>query len=334
MGVFHFMGLGRSPGAVTSAISYLGARYKRWNPEDAEFFATSGEFQQAGKRGDVQALVLFTSPEVVRGTREGVCDAYIDNAAGQSRGNVFKPGEAMKRVLTRVLPADLHHAAGGRNEVALYWCEIDRTNLHLTFERVAQVMYAAKPPGEVGKEVWINLTGGTNIVNLALQLAASLLTGPARLYYLRADDARCLRHTLRLDDIRGQDNFWVEMPVIYLRLDDATRHILEALEALKTSVDDAELLSRLKNHFWEEFGSLELTEFRRNYLQPLGGQQLVSRPQEGKEHVVAIGQQWTALKHYYDVVARLRQAESDAATNLTALAAAHQDWFHAETIAW
>lgn len=42
MGVFHFMGVGRSPGAVTATISYLADRYERWNDTDAAFFATVG----------------------------------------------------------------------------------------------------------------------------------------------------------------------------------------------------------------------------------------------------------------------------------------------------
>jgi len=43
-------------------------------------------------------------------------------------------------------------------------------------------LYVAKLLGKVGKEVWINLTGGTNVVNMALQLAAALPGTPARLY--------------------------------------------------------------------------------------------------------------------------------------------------------
>src|SRR4030095_15239240 len=128
MGVFHFMGLGRAPGAVTAAISYLATRYERWNGSDAHFFATSGEYGQTGKRGDVQALVLFTTPEVMYGKKDGLCADYVENMAGQIRGKNGRQNETMARVLTRVLPPDLKRAAGIRDEVALYWCEIDRTN--------------------------------------------------------------------------------------------------------------------------------------------------------------------------------------------------------------
>lgn len=330
MGVFHFMGLGRSPGAVTAAISYLADRYERWNDADIAFFATSGEFAQEGKRGDVQALVLFTTPEVIEGRENGLCREYIENPAGQTRGTI-RPGDRMDKVLKRVLPDDLRRVAGGRKEVALYWCEINRTDPQVTFERVARVMHASKPPGEVGKEIWINLTGGTNVLNLALQLAAALLGGPARLYYLLSDDDRCLHHTTPKRDLGTErDRFWVEIPVIYLRLDDRTRAILEVLEEAGEALRDDDLLSRLKSHpdFWAEFQALGLSEFRRDYMLPMAGQQLLSRVDE---HTVTVGQQWAVLKRYYWTIADLRRPESEAVTNLGALAK-NQDWFREDVI--
>lgn len=318
MGVYHLMGLGRSPGAVTAAISYLADRYERWNESDAAFFATSGEFAQIGKRGDVQALVLFTTREVIEGHEEGCCSDYVDNAAGQTRGRKSW-GDPIPKVLKQVLSDDLKRAAGGRSGVPLYWCEIDRMDPQVTFERIARVMHATKPPGEVGKEIWINLTGGTNVVNLALQLAAALLGGPARLYYLLSDDPQCLRYTVPKRDLgTDRDRFWVEIPVVYLRLDAAAGAILEVLEEAGTPVEDFDLCSRLKGHkdLWAEFQNVDLNDLRRDYLLPMASQQLVSRVDE---HTVVVGQQWAVLKHYYAIVADLRRFDSDAATNLSDL---------------
>jgi hypothetical protein len=83
MGVYHLMGLGRSPGAVTGAISYLAHRYKRWNSDDGEFFGRSGEVEQRNrgeKVGDIQALVLFTSPEIISGNL--LSYPYLKNEIG------------------------------------------------------------------------------------------------------------------------------------------------------------------------------------------------------------------------------------------------------------
>jgi hypothetical protein len=338
MGVYHLMGLGRSPGAVTAAISYLADRYERWHPVDTAFFVTSGEFAQEGKRGDIQALLLFTTPEVMKGREDALCSDYIDNRAGQTRGKGQR-GEAMIKVLKRVLPDELKRAAGGRNEVALYWCEIDQADSQATFERVARVMHATKPPGDVGKEMWINLTGGNNVVNLALQLAAALLGNPARLYYLLSEETKCLRHTTPVRDLGTErDRFWVDIPVIYLRLDAATRAILEVLEEAGPVMKDTELWSRLKTHptFGSEFQTVELEDLRRGYLRPMAGQQLtrrVDKPTGGRpeEPILVTGQQWPILKHYYTIVADLLRPDSDAEKTLTDLAT-KQAWFHAEVL--
>lgn len=88
MGVYHLMGLGRSPGTVTGPLTYLAHRYERWNADDQRFFARSGEGRQrtAGQKiGDVQALVLFSTREVLNG--EVPTLDYVDNSFGHiSRG--------------------------------------------------------------------------------------------------------------------------------------------------------------------------------------------------------------------------------------------------------
>src|SRR5581483_9608374 len=222
------------PGAVSAAISYLADRCQRYKDSDARFFSGSGEAAQAGRRGDIQGLVLFTTPEVINGAREGRCLDYLDNCGGGMRTR--RPGgEPMSSVLNRVLPPLLRRLDGGRGEVELYWCEIDLADPFLTFERAARALHAARPPGEVGKEIWMNLTGGGNVVNLSLQLAAALLGHPARVYYtyMRSEDIACLHHTVPQADLGTErDHFWVEIPVIYLGLDAAAVAILQELETL------------------------------------------------------------------------------------------------------
>ncbi|MFO7682896.1 MAG: hypothetical protein R6X34_22890 [Chloroflexota bacterium] len=97
---------------------------------------------------------------------------------------------------------------GAIKPLELYWFGYDRTEPVQTFERLAQVMRAAKSPGKVGKEIWVNLTGGSNIINGALQLAASLTGTSAQMYYLLSDDPRCIRHTVPPNKLRTeQDHF-------------------------------------------------------------------------------------------------------------------------------
>src|SRR5690606_19121458 len=111
-----------------------------------------------------------------------------------------------------------------------------------TFERIMAVLLATKPPGEVGKEIWINLTGGNNIVNTSLNLAASLTGLPARMYYLLSAKDACLRHTIPSSRVgTAEDNFWVETPILYITFNPNHRALLRVLEEeLKGEAIDTE----------------------------------------------------------------------------------------------
>lgn len=277
----------------------------------------------------MQALVLFTTREVIQGDEDARCSDF-DNTAGRT-GGTLSWGDRMPELLRRILARELRRAASGRVGVKLYWCEIERVHALVTFERVARAMHAARPPGHVGKEVWINLTGGTNIVNLALQLAAALLGGSSRLYYLLSDDPRCLRHTVPRSDLGTErDRFWVDIPVLRLRLDVAASAILEILEQQEHPIPDDELLSRLKSHAvaGSEFWQIGLTTFRHAYLLPMSGQELLAR---ADEHSVAVGREWPVLRRYYEVVADLRRPDSQAELTLDELAS-KRSWFYEDEV--
>lgn len=326
MGVYHFMGLGRSVGVVTAAISYLAARYDRYNNIDQEFFALSGEVNQETQRGDAQALVLFTTPEVREGQPNGLCQEYIDNRLGTQHGQT-KQNQPMSRELKSILSEELLVLSNGRSPIDIYWCDIDRADLGVNFERVVRVLSAAKPPGEIGKEIWINITGGSNVVNTALQLATSLIGSPARLYYLQADNIKLARPALPLADIgSAKDRFWVELPIVYLAFDGAHRAVLEELQALPNPISENDLLERLKNgRQWDKFQELNLQAFRRAYLIPLRSQQLLLWKSPSPQHIgqLKIGPRWKAFQSYYTAI---DQGQSETLAEL----AERESWFHAE----
>lgn len=329
MGVCHFMGLGKSPGAVVSAITYLAEPYERWEQCGKEFFSTSGsssETAEDSKRGDIESLVLFATPEVRKG--ELHCEDYIDNQGGRESGDK-KRSEAMGKVLQSVLPAELKRIAGDRKQIPVYWCDIDHADMWVTFERIARAMYAAKQPGDNGLEMWVNLTGGSNVVNLALQLASSLLSHASRLYYLSSSNPQCLRHTIPNDDIGDEkrDRFWVNVPAIYLELDPIQKAILATLEDEKTLADD-ELLSRLRNRLtdWEQINRVDLNSLRRDYLNRMAGQGFIAQVSVEDKHLNTVGDQWEFLKPYYDVVANFYTPTDDVARTLKDLARHHCDW--------
>jgi hypothetical protein len=302
--VYHLMGLGLSPGAVTGPLSYLAHCYQRWNAEDQEFFARSGEVEQRqrGERvGDVQAVVLFSTPEVLSGRIPAF--VYVENLPGRISTTPVSERSAMKTALERLLPSVWAPLAGGRTHGELFWCEIDRRDIGATFNRVAQVVMALARVGGQGKEMWANLTGGNNVVNLALELAASLSGVVARLYYVQAenqDAEKCVRHT-------GEQGYWVDLPLMPLalsRVSQATLDLLESHGALGLS----ELHGRLCQH--ETYSglvwNLSKEGLLENYLRPMWKQGLVfSRERTGP---YSPGPQWRLVRPYQET---LRLAAQD-----------------------
>jgi hypothetical protein len=312
MGVYHLMGLGRSAGAVTSALSFLAHRYERWNESDREFFSRSGEVEQreSGKKvGGVQSLVLFTTREVISGKLEAF--SYLDNKGGQPQGQLQPPAE-MEKVLSKVLSKELYkfykedqRQAGqsdsgkkkGNNQKGnnrqkppsfdIFWVEVDRNDTDLTYQRIIQVISALANVGGQGKELWVNLTGGTNVINFSLQLAATLSGQVARLYYTQAADAaaeQCIRFAT-------EDKYWIELPLLPLDLTPLTLDTIRCIQEAKHGISQRELESRIKQEYSKELDGKNLEQY---ILVPLWKQGLVSN----SSGVYTIGPRWEPIEPY------------------------------------
>lgn len=300
MGVYHLMGLGCSPGTVTGPLSYLARRYQRWNEDDAQFFARSGEREhrrRGEKVGDVQALVLFTTREVL--TSELPAYGYTDNPAGRITTEPQKEGGPMKDVLRRLLQREWPAIAKGRTKGSLFWCEIDRRDIRNVYDRVVQVVTALAGVGGQGHEMWINLTGGNNVTNLALELAANLSGAVARLYYVQAenrDAERCVRFT-------AKNGYWVELPVMPLALGRLTLAILEMLS--QEPMDASTIFSRSCSQYYDLMRGVDSEEtLMEEYLTPMWKQGLIAETEGG----YAIGPQWLLIRPYQERLEEARQA--------------------------
>ncbi len=295
MGVYHLMGLGLTPGAVTAPLSYLANRYQRWNFEDQAFFARSGEAshrEQGQKVGDVQSIILFTTREVIQGVAENkkafLSSKYINNAPGTAKGSL-QEGDVMKKLLPALLKSHCEIIFGGRQSISLYWCEIDRRNIQLTYQRVVQIITALSSVGGQGKEIWANLTGGNNVINFALQLAATLSGDVARLYYIQAQD----RAAEQCINFATEKNYWVEMPVIPLELSSLNLSVLDLAEQ-SPGISEQDLYSRLCGSYWALIPSAEV--FREITLKPLWKQGLIMENADGYR----IGPQWELIQPYQE----------------------------------
>jgi len=335
MGVYHLMGLGLSPGAVTGPISYLAELYNNWEAEGKAFFASSGEEQQREKGdpvGGIQLLILFTTKEVIDG--EVDCEKYIKNPYGKIGGNLEKRTDTMKKVLeplvieewSKIKPPQIE------NTGIIYWCEVELRDIKTTYERIAKVVASlAKGSGQQGKEIWMNLTGGNNVINSALQLAASLSGEVARIYYVQAanDTAkRCVHFT----DIH---NYWVELPVIPLAISDLNYEILNIVDK-KQEIKSSEILSNLQGHdkYWSIFQNLELEDFINKHLRPLKKQGLIDvhkRELSDKDGICTLGSQWYLIREYEKIMTEaLKKADQEGLTieNLEQ----HETWISRQEI--
>ncbi len=323
MGVYHLMGLGRSPGSVTGPLSYLAYRYQRWNADDQQFFSRSGEAEQRekGKKvGDVQSLVLFTTPEVIQGTIPSF--PYLENQPGQIAGSE-QDAKPMKEVLRRLLKNEWSKIRGEkpneRPEGSIFLVAVDRRNINETYKRIVQVIAALAKVGGQGKEMWVNLTGGNNVTNFALQLAATLSGEVARLYYIQAADNAGAEKCVRFTD---EKQYWVELPVLPLDLNSVSREILKLLDG-EGLMDLEKLHSHLSGTHWNLLQGVSSKNFREIYLSPMWKQGLIV----DEDDFYTIGSQWELIKPYSEILQQARQ------TNLTLEQLAQQeDWIEWEKI--
>lgn len=333
MGIYHFMGLGKSVGAVTAAFSYMAACKQKGGAAARRLFGLSGEEGEAEEtRGATQALVIFTTPEIRCGKERSL--PYRLNPPGAQSGQEY-PSAQMEATLRKVLAKELQPLVrrsvrpdGALKGVEFYWCDIALNDPILTFERVSRTLAAAKASGAEGKEVWINLTGGTNILNEALQLAASLTRSPARVYYLLTANPDCVRHTIPpsiLGD-EAKDTFWVDLPIVYAAVSELHRHAIGELATCPEGrLAVAELFNRLRARpellqRLADGGFSNLNDFLHGFVQPLVAQGFLVRLSLDE---IAIGAGWTKLQRYYDAVA----SATRNTTPLSRLPEAEPTWF-------
>ncbi len=321
MGAYHLMGLGRSPGTVIGPLTYLAHRYQRWNHNDQRFFARSGEVRQreAGEKvGDIQAMVLFTTREVLDGAVPAF--SYVDNPPGRIAEGPQKPGGPMKEVLRTLLRREWPAISGGRREGTIFWCEVDRRDIRTTYERVVQVVAALAGVGGQGKGMWVNLTGGNNVINAALELAAMLSGDVARIYYVQAenpDAEKCVRYT-------AEDGYWVELPVMPLALGRLSRAIIDLLGTGPVTLD--ELYGVLRNEYWDLSRGVTSKEvLREEYLSPLWKQGLIAEAEGG----YIVGPQWELIRPYQESLQRAREA----GLSIEELAG-REEWLMQEELRW
>lgn len=260
MGVWHFMSLGESPGAVTSALAHIKRKFEK---NVVAFFGGDSNRDKVKK---VSGIIIFTTPEVRQGQRPIGKRVCIDNRYGMGQGKeVFYGNESDLSsafdIVHQFINSEFQEMLSAERG-KVFWLAANYHNLDFNLRQVARAFYALSPPGKTGKEVWVNLTGGSNVMNLAALLATALSGITGRAYYTYTQDMRLLRPANEAD-------FWYDVPVLKVNFDRDYEAILKALDTEGGWLESDELLARVRQQRWQFSASKET--FASNYLNKLDG---------------------------------------------------------------
>ncbi|NJE31237.1 hypothetical protein E3E38_09305 [Thermococcus sp. 18S1] len=188
MGVYHVSGLGTSPGALTmplTCVYILRAAARLGHNGASNFFALSGERERKGSyeknRGEPEAIIAFDSKEAIEGKLKL---NYQSNWFRMTGGKQEAIGEPIKKYLCKLLDhlnkILEREGAGGLNHPGyFYLIGVDYQDFEDVLDKAGLVFHGLRR-----KEVWVNLIGGSNQINLALMLAGNYTMVPSRYYYV------------------------------------------------------------------------------------------------------------------------------------------------------
>jgi hypothetical protein len=271
MGVMHFAGLGKSVGAVTSGLSCIVARYSNHNSQYGDM---------------VDSLVIFTSPEVANGTVQAFPAIHNEYMSSASRKTWTSDLKNCRDIVTGFMQREFP-------QTNLYLITVDINDFSACFDVVAKAILTFHTPGTVGKHIWANITGGSNLLNAALVQAAFLSGFIARLYYTFVADPGKQGKYLKAFSKDESKFRYREIFPLKTRFGERTQFVLEMLDYINVEekekyVNSKNLLSRLKGKYPLKFGDMNLQEFKRNYLNVMQGIERYGDRLSGQEDAVRI----------------------------------------------
>nr|MDO8117331.1 hypothetical protein [Candidatus Sigynarchaeota archaeon] len=262
MGVYYFAGLGLSSGAVTVPVVYHVERLVRslhlgmFDP----FFAGSGEMSGQDLKGNIEGFVVITTPEILDGTiRVGTGKGQIqipiwNEVWKKNTRKKWKEGDNIVDIVKSVCLAcckQLQDATGVPKDVYIYAVLLDLgSNFWDSFYKISQVFAFLKGTGKMGKETWINLTGGDNRVQHAMLIASAFQQSHSRAFYYFVE--RGYEHYLapvgsfQKNDLSNPvPDGWTDLPIIAEGMNE--RHA-----TIFMSMDHPMSISELKQYYRQE----------------------------------------------------------------------------------
>ncbi|MHA1231018.1 MAG: hypothetical protein ACTSPQ_10260 [Candidatus Helarchaeota archaeon] len=231
MGIYYLSGLGTSPGAATIPLHYLYIMLKEasnGNQDALNFFASSGEKNQIYK-GAPEYLFFFTSKEVIEGNYPDISKSNLED----TWFNIDIPQlKSIPHIIVKFLDKlikecnfENFYDAGWIKGV--YFIAVKYDDFDDCYQKIYTTIKAFHR-----KEVWINLIGGSNQINISLFLS-SCLTGIGTKYIYIFQRTTSLIHpeiqrpNFKNPHIKIPPENWQELPFLWIGLENK---ILEQLE--------------------------------------------------------------------------------------------------------
>jgi hypothetical protein len=256
MGIVHFAPVGTRPGAVTSALAYLKHNQNKFT----------------GFKGPIiESIIIFTSPDI----RDG--SIPVKECFNNEYGSLLRPGSpwqnlSVLNVIKKFVEKELNDIIPAKGFLSV--CIVNHNDYDDCFEKIAKTVLKLSPGHKVGKNIWANLTGGTNILNSAL-LEVALLSGRiSRLYYTFLSDVKTYGHYLQPPSKDRTIFEWREIPFVKTNFDSNYYEVLKVLAEVSDWCEDLECLNRLKNKGIESFINIDIQTFRRIYLNLMDGREI------------------------------------------------------------
>ncbi|MDW7977157.1 MAG: hypothetical protein RMI35_11430, partial [Leptospiraceae bacterium] len=184
IGVYHILGLGQNPGALSMPLSVvLLLQIARRNEKAKNFFKHSGEVKKSGSyemtKGGVECLIAFTSKEVIEGSKVFDCRSKWFNLN-------FEKRRKLEEIYSSFFGKFFNHTEkefGVRpKEFKMFLIEVNYMDFEDCFKKIGITMRALRD-----KEVWANMIGGSNQINSTILVAGAYTATPSKYYYLFQD---------------------------------------------------------------------------------------------------------------------------------------------------
>lgn len=182
MGVYHVSGLGLSPGALTvpmTAVYLLHAAAETGHEGAEEFFALSGKLD-SDYIPYPQVIIAFTSEEAINGGKELKYKSKWFTESSEKTEPISKP---IAKYLGKLIEY-LNEKFGIKfKKPEFYLVSVDYQSFEDAYYKIGVTFNGLRD-----KEVWVNLIGGSNQINISMFLAGAYTAVPTRYYYLFQND--------------------------------------------------------------------------------------------------------------------------------------------------